>query len=458
MRSTTAATVAVVEWGISDDPESAPRATMSPRPRNVELDRDFGARLRVLREGRLLSKTELAHRAGISAKSVGDLEAGKRKRAQENTLMSLAEALGMTFADLMAPGTPVPPRHDAPRRRWPHAWIVAVVIVAVAVAALAGVWSFARSHARWTVDDTVVTVRDGVLGIELWSLDAAPNPVHVFPSPWTEEEILVGLSGRTEAGGVLQCRNLATGKILWEVRPDVAAVVRAFGEDIVLSGNFSCTGVHPVDFAGDGEPEALVTYCHSKYYPMCLCTVDREGNLLAQYSHRGHLTGVVVYDLDGDGHQEVLATGTNNAPAYQGATVLILDEQCRHGASVDSLCNPESGEPDSARVRLVLPLYPEPWASHMPYERLHAVQPQIFRGRGGDLMISVMVGYDPVHRIIVYLDGRLHPRGSDCTDGFLETMRAEWPDSLWQGTGPADPAWRAAWLATAVRFEAGHRP
>jgi len=71
--------------------------------------------------------------------------------------------------------------------------------------------------------------------------------------------------------------------------------------------------------------------------------------------------------------------------------------------------------------------------------------------------INVTVGWDVDERIIVTMDNQLHPIRSDISDSFIETLES-WPDSLTNGAGPADKQWRARWLATSRRFEAGHWP
>ena len=64
----------------------------SPRnSKNVALPPGFAARLRKLREARNLSKTDLADKAGPTYRTVQNLETNRHKRAQEKTLMGLAE-------------------------------------------------------------------------------------------------------------------------------------------------------------------------------------------------------------------------------------------------------------------------------------------------------------------------------------------------------------------------------
>lgn len=55
----------------------------------------FAQRLRRLREQASLSQEELAERAGLTAKAVGALERGERRRPYPNTVRALADALGL---------------------------------------------------------------------------------------------------------------------------------------------------------------------------------------------------------------------------------------------------------------------------------------------------------------------------------------------------------------------------
>jgi predicted ATPase/transcriptional regulator with XRE-family HTH domain len=60
---------------------------------------DFGTRLRRLREATGLTQEELASRAGLTAKGIGALERGERKRPHPHTVRVLAEALGLSGAE-----------------------------------------------------------------------------------------------------------------------------------------------------------------------------------------------------------------------------------------------------------------------------------------------------------------------------------------------------------------------
>jgi transcriptional regulator with XRE-family HTH domain len=69
-----------------------------PEPPNVtpEQDASFGTRLKRLREAAGLTQEELASRAGLTAKAIGALERGERRRPYPHTVRSLADALGLS--------------------------------------------------------------------------------------------------------------------------------------------------------------------------------------------------------------------------------------------------------------------------------------------------------------------------------------------------------------------------
>ena len=56
----------------------------------------FGARLRRHRLDAGLSQEELAERAGLSARGISDLERGRRRTPQRQTIDLLARALGLS--------------------------------------------------------------------------------------------------------------------------------------------------------------------------------------------------------------------------------------------------------------------------------------------------------------------------------------------------------------------------
>ena len=267
----------------------------------------------------------------------------------------------------------------------------------------------------------------------------------------------MGTGSNTPDGGRLFCLERATGDTVWSAGPDVEAVTRAFGPEIVGAASFSCSRFEAADIDGDGDNELVVRFVHGLYYPCCICLIDRDGNLISQYANKGHLTDFLVEDLDSDGKAEVLAWGTNNASDYQGFTVVQLDDEHWSGASIDSLCSPASSEEDGAAIRLVVPAYPAPYMKRMEQVRMQASQLRAFHDTEGNLRYNVRVGGRNPHFVEVTLNEHLRPLSARATDTFQANMAATWPDSLVNGTGPADEGWLSTWLGTGRRFEAGQR-
>lgn len=425
--------------------------------RNVDISLcDLPERLKRLREAQHLTQADLAERAGLSYRTVLDLEKGRRDRVQSKTLMLLSNALGVDYETLIEPVR----RDETPvgRRRIPTwALFLGPVLLVAAVLATLGL----RDADRYEVDREGhrVVARDDWLGLRCWSRSFEAKIRFCEISPRNKDVVLVGLYGDTVEGGYLVALGRDHGRILWRVAPDVAAVADAFGEEVAYAANYSCTAIAAPDLDGDGVPELVARFCHALWYPNTLCFIGPEGELESQYSHKGHLYAQLVQDLDGDGRDELIECGTNNTKAYQGATVLILDESHRSGASVDAEAAPQSTVPDSARVRLVLPQFPEPYMRQLGAQRLEASLIKSGTGADGEVHLLVTVGTKSEAMLIVELDRDLRPLSCGVCDGFLDRMEREhWPAELVDGTGPGDPAWREAWLEQAVRFEAGHWP
>ena len=443
---------------------------MSTPTKNINLVHSgLPERLHSLREEQRLTKADLAGKSGLSARTVHDLENGRRDRIQEKTLMLLAQALGVSIVELLGrdPATEFPP--DTPTATMaspvgrmyisqPVGLAILAVLTVILVFAGGYFWSYARDNAEWTCEGDQLTVRDGIFGLELWRLGGENRLSFCKVSPWDDTRLLVGVGGQTPGGGHLLNLDRATGDTIWTAAPDIDAVVRAFGAEDVEGVNFHCIKADAADLDGDGEPELIAQFLHGKFYPFVICALDRQGRILGQYANKGHVHQSLILDLDGDGKDEFIGAGTNNAKDYQGATIFILDQDHWRGASVDSLCDPWSSEPDSARVRLVIPQYPGPYMKLLQETRLYAFNLRVHRDSQGEVLITADVGSPSLPQLIVYMDDELHPKGSETTDRFQEVFLSQWPDSLTTNTGLGDPVWRARWLANHKHFEAGHWP
>ncbi len=425
---------------------------------NIQLPDDFPTRLRTLRIERGLAESELATRSGLTYKTIRDLELGKRQRVMERTILVLTEALGLTVDDLLNGGVVLTEEPPRPRHHLRAALLgVALTMGIVGIVALGGIW-YARSHAVWETGLDVLTVSDPIFGFTLWEVETDAQFRFCGESPWDASRMLVGLGSKSPEGGRVFCLERATGDTAWSVGPDVAAVTRAFGPEIVGAANFNAANCQTGDIDGDGVPDLVVRFVHGLYYPCVLAWIDRDGNLVAQYANKGHLYGFMVFDCDGDGRDEVVAWGTNNAKAYQGGTVFMLDADHWRGASLDADCGSASTEPDSALMRLVVPQFPQPYMKLLGTQRLEITSLQAYHGPNGAIMYGASISNGKGHTIALALDEQLRPRGAQPTDSFLSYMQKEWPDSLVDGTGPADEVWLAKWLTGHRRFAAGHWP
>jgi len=422
---------------------------------NIQLPPGFPARLRSLRSARHLSESDLAEKCGLTYKTIHALEAGKRQRVMERTILTLAEALELTEEDLLGgdPGSEAtrPPSRLSMARILTATGMLLMVLVLV----FGGAFLYGRAHADWSVEHHILTARDAVFGIKLWETHNQATWTMGEDSPWDKGHILMGTGSATPDGGRLICLERATGDTVWSVGPDVEAVVRAFGPEIVGAAGFSTSRFEPMDMDGDGEYEMVIRFIHGLYYPCCICLIDRDGNLLRQYANKGHLIDFLVEDIDADGKDEVLAWGTNNDLDYQGFTTLLLDDEHWSGAAVDDLCCGDNSERDGSALRLVVPAYEAPFMKVIGRLRLTASHLDLVRNTAGETTFSVRVGGDRYHCMQVMLDAEMRPLMAVPTDAFMGHMQSAWADSLVDGTGPSDPAWRETWLDSGRRFVAG---
>lgn len=71
------------------------------------------------------------------------------------------------------------------------------------------------------------------------------------------------------------------------------------------------------------------------YYPAQIAIIDSHGRTMSEYWHSGHLDFMTAADLDGDGRQEIIATGVDNG--YSQATLVVLDPDRMSGASSEPI-------------------------------------------------------------------------------------------------------------------------
>lgn len=432
---------------------------------NIDLPLDFPARIRALRVAQHLSEAELADKAGLTYKTIRALETGRRRRVMERTVLTLAAVFDLSADDLLHGGevsdsglSESPPHQDARPGNWSSLPRFlgpgAVLLIGLALILGSALW-YGRLHADLTVSRDCLTARDSLFGFELWQASNSATWTEGRQSPWDPRHFLVGTGSNTSNGGRLLCLDRASGDTIWSVEPDLRVLIEAFGADVVGAAGFSCSVFKPADVDGDGVPELIVRFVHGLYFPSCLCLVDKEGKRLAQYANKGHLRDFIAEDLDGDGRDEILVWGTNNCPAYQGATVIMLDQDHWSGASSDALCPIPGSSGDGSTIRLVIPAFPSPYMDLLNSPRLSAESLQAYHDAFDRLRFNVRVGSSDPNWVDVTLDEQLRPLTARAVDGFRVMMTTQWPDSLISGTGPGDETWLQAWMKTSRRFVSG---
>ena len=434
----------------------------------VDLSACFPSRLKILREERFLTQSDLAERAGLHPRSVRELELGRRERALCKTIMLLAEALDMTFDELVngqtstkehtseipptqskSPSTPTdatpsnsPPPHHYRLRR--------IIYATVSAIALAGAILVIPEVTGYEIHidelDGVVEVRDDLFGRLNWRRAFSDEIQTWRIAPWDDDVLLVGLAAHTAEGGRLLALDCEDGSVLWDIQPDLETMAQAFVPEFVYRGGFHCQEILDVDLDGDGEVELVIHFTHVKWYPSAICVVDCNGVIESQYASRGRVYDIHAEDIDNDGRDELVCAATNNTPEYQGASLFILDDLHRSGASIDPVTSPDHDVPDSALVRIVIPAWPDNVMKATKTTRITATDIFLYVGEEGGLQIQADIGAAAIGGFVLDFDIDLRPISAKISDALL---------SSFEQAGIDDFRWTRAWLDGHLRFEAG---
>ncbi len=418
--------------------------------KNVDITKlEFPRRLRQLRLERNLTATDLAQHAGLSYRTILEIEKGARKRVQAKTLMLLADALEMTFDELLQDGRSgsrvpeAPPSADGRGPRWLQ-WSGVAALVLIAL--FGSLYHRALATAEWEIAGSDLRIQDGVLGHVLWESQGEATISICERSPWSNDVLLVGRRGEMPDGGNLTALSLAKGDTLWTVRPDIGQIVDAFGTGLVDTPQFNCRLIERVDIDGDGNPELAVYFDHIRWSPSTILQVDDEGRILGQYGHRGHLYALCGTDLDGDGREELLAGGINNSSGW--GTIVVLDQEHWNGASVELGETPPAGISDGSAMRFVTPHFPEPFRDCWTGRYLGVETLMVNRGPDGRPIIDAAIAIDGC-TVLLSLDQDLRPVKASINDAFRQRI-AQWPPELRDRPNPADQQWLWRWLDGAV--------
>lgn len=135
-------------------------------------------------------------------------------------------------------------------------------------------------------------------------------------------------SGRQSYSSTLICYS-DRGKEKWRWAP---------GRDLPeLAGSpptFRTLALELLKATGKRPPRIVVASIHVPWWPSQIAIVDASGKTVSEYWHSGGLSYLTLADLDGDGRQEIIATGVANGYDHQ-ATLVVLDPDRVSGASTE---------------------------------------------------------------------------------------------------------------------------
>ena len=435
-----------------------------------QLDLQAGERLKKIRLSKGLTPEDLGSAAGVSARTIRNIESGKQLNPTEFTRIQLATALGLSHDELWAVPEELPdPLQGAAasngeksshpsatggilEQSWPLK--VGTILVVLVFLWISKGWILPPMVPDLSVEAGDLVARDPRTQEVVWRFDRDAEIHFHQPTPWNDRTVLVGLGADGEDGGGVFLLNAITGGVMWRSFLDVDHVRAAFGPESVDGARFIAVKAFFPDLDGDGQQEVVVTHMHGLWYPQSLLFLDREGRLLGQYDHRGHLYDALIVDLDRDRREEFLITGTNNAAAYQTGTLLKFDRDHLSGASLDSLAGDRSTLEDQAAVRVVFGSFGDEFLDCVELPRFQARGVRSFLDSSGESRVTVHVA-GPAGGIMVLLDNELRPLSAHVNDYWaIEFGSCE--NILTRDRDLSLEAWLESWLGSARRFEAGH--
>ncbi len=130
--------------------------------------------------------------------------------------------------------------------------------------------------------------------------------------------------------------------------------------------------------ATDKRPlRIVVSSVHNIWWPSQIALLDANGKTVSEYWHSGALTYMILADLDGDGRQEIVATGVSEYD-HQG-TLVVLDPDRVFGASTEVRPEFQIHGMGVAQERLRL-LFPRSDLNKALYQYNWATEPRVERG------------------------------------------------------------------------------
>jgi hypothetical protein len=138
-------------------------------------------------------------------------------------------------------------------------------------------------------------------------------------------------------------------------------------------------------------PQIVILSSHDLWWPSQVAILDSNGKTISEYWHSGSLNSMVLADLDGNGKEEIIATGVANGYDHQ-ATLVVLDPDRVFGASSEVRPEFQIQGMGLAQERLRL-LFPRSDLNRALYQFNQAKDPMVERG---SLRLAVMECITPL--------------------------------------------------------------
>lgn len=400
--------------------------------KNITISRRaFSLRLQSIREAQRLTRSELAQKAGVTYRTILNLESGKRDRIQEKTLLLLSEALQvdrvlLLKGDSYADGDSSQLRRRERQLQKPAIYLILASLLAASSLML--LW--------WTPSDfiTVTYDSDTLKGIAFgfipkWSTSHSMpiSQCEVFDSE-DGRIILCSLKQSNGKDSKLCAYRIADGSMVWEYSPDLKEISLIFGSELANSGAFLFKAILRGDLDGDHYDDAIVHLQHHKWYPSGVLWVEPDTGIKSSYYHSGHLYEFNFGDIDDDGKQEVIVGGTNNTETYRGGTMFILDDTHFSGAAVDPIGHAGISVEDQSFKRIVFPEFESRIMKlNSKHSRINVFDIAAQKGLDGRVSYIVNVGTLEFF-VSVTMDATLTPTSVILTDQARSRIRF-WPEN-----------------------------
>jgi hypothetical protein len=151
-------------------------------------------------------------------------------------------------------------------------------------------------------------------------------------------------------------------------------------------------------------PRIVVSSEYNPWWPDQIAVLDSNGKTISEYWHSGTLVDMVLADIDGDGREEIIATGIANGYDHQ-ATLVVLDPDRMFGASTEVRPEFQIHGMGVAQERLRL-LFPRSDLNRALFQYNQAIEPTV---EHGSLQLTVLECITPPGcRIWYEFDKNLH--------------------------------------------------